>query len=129
MTSTTLVLRFADLGVATYASLRVVGRPDRTVTWVVEEPILLAAIEELQGALPDPQGGETLAEALDRALTSGPFASPDRELTLAYILGVLLICAPAWQLLADCAAGPRPLLYISPSARLARIPWGWSPSR
>ncbi|BBZ76064.1 hypothetical protein MANY_14010 [Mycolicibacterium anyangense] len=124
MTSTTLVLRFADLGVATYASLRVVGRPDRTVTWVVEEPILLAAIEELQGALPDPQGGETLAEALDRALTSGPFASPDRELTLAYILGVLLICAPAWQLLADCAAGPRPLLYISPSARLARIPWG-----
>lgn len=124
MTSTTLVLRFADLGVATYASLRVVGRPDRTVTWVVEEPILLAAIEELQGALPDPQGGETLAEALDRALTSGPFASPDRELTLAYILGVLLICAPAWQLLADCAADPRPLLYISPSARLARIPWG-----
>ncbi len=124
MTSATLVLRFADLGVATYASLRVVGRPDRTVTWVVEEPILLAAIEELQGALPDPQGGETLAEALDRALTRGPFASPDRELTLAYILGVLLICAPAWQLLADCAAGPRPLLYISPSARLARIPWG-----
>lgn len=120
----TLVLRFADLGVATYGSLRVVGQPERTVTWVVEEPILLAAIEELQGALPDPEGAETLAEALQRALATGPFASPDRELTLAYILGVLLIPAAAWQLLADCTGDPRPLLYMSPSARLARIPWG-----
>ncbi len=124
MTTTTLVLRFADLGVATYGSLRIVGRPDQTVTWVVEEPILLAAIEELQGALPDPDGTETLSDALNRALTTGPFASPDRELTLAYILGVLLIPAPAWQLLTDCVSDPRPLLYISPSARLARIPWG-----
>ncbi|HNM12851.1 MAG TPA: CHAT domain-containing protein, partial [Mycobacterium sp.] len=122
--STTLVLRFADLGVATYGSLRIVGQPERTVTWVVEEPILLAAIEELQGALPDPEGTETLADALNRALTTGPFATPERELTLAYILGVLLISAPAWQLLGECVADPRPLLYISPSARLARIPWG-----
>ena len=122
--STTLVLRFADLGVATYGSLRVVGEPARTVTWVVEEPILLAAIEELQGALPDPEGTETLADALNRALTTGPFATPERELTLAYILGVLLISAPAWQLLGECVSDPRPLLYISPSARLARIPWG-----
>ena len=122
--STTLVLRFADLGVATYGSLRIVGQPERTVTWVVEEPILLAAIEELQGALPDPEGTETLADALNRALTTGPFANPERELTLAYILGVLLISAPAWQLLGECVADPRPLLYISPSARLARIPWG-----
>ena len=50
--STTLVLRFADLGVATYGSLRIVGQPERTVTWVVEEPILLAAIEELQARCP-----------------------------------------------------------------------------
>ena len=123
-TPTTLVLRFADLGVATYGSLRVVGQPERTVTWVVEEPLVLAALEELQAALPEPDGGESLADALDRALTSGPFATPERELTLAYILGVLLISMPAWQLLGDCLADPRPLLYVSPSARLARIPWG-----
>ena len=24
----------------------------------------------------------------------------------------------------DCVADPRPVLFISPSARLARIPWG-----
>ncbi|TDO12196.1 CHAT domain-containing protein [Mycobacterium sp. BK086] len=122
--STTLVLRFADVGVATYASLRVVGAPDRTVTWVVHEPIVLAALEELRGALPDPDGHESLSEALDRALTRGPFATVEGELTLAYILGVLLISAAAWQLISECVADPRPVLFISPSARLARIPWG-----
>ena len=85
---------------------------------------MLAALEELKGALPEPDGGETLADALDRALTTGPFATPERELTLAYILGVLLISGPAWQLLGECVSDPRPLLYVSPSARLARIPWG-----
>lgn len=122
--NTTLVLRFADVGVATYASLRVVGDPDRTVTWVVHEPIVLAALEELQAALPDPDGDESLPEALDRALTRGPFATAHGELTLAYILGVLLIAAPAWELIASCVADPRPVLFVSPSARLARIPWG-----
>ena len=122
--TTTLVLRFADVGVATYASLRIVGQPDRTVTWVVHEPILLAALEELKGALPDPEGDETLADALDRALTRGPFATTRGELTLAYILGVLLISEPAWQLLSECVADLRPVLFVSPSARLARIPWG-----
>ncbi|WP_396928834.1 CHAT domain-containing protein [Mycolicibacterium sp.] len=122
--TTTLVLRFADVGVATYASLRIVGQPERTVTWVVHEPIVLAALEELKGALPDPDGDESLTDALDRALTRGPFATTQGELTLAYILGVLLIAAPAWQLLTECVADPRPVLFVSPSARLARIPWG-----
>ncbi|MEZ0359634.1 CHAT domain-containing protein [Mycobacterium sp. SA01] len=127
--TTTLVLRYADVGVATYASLRIVGRPERTVTWVVHEPIVLAALEELRGALPDPEGDEGLADALDRALTRGPFATPKGELTLAYVLGVLLISEPAWQLIGEATreatsvADPRPMLFVSPSARLARIPW------
>jgi hypothetical protein len=120
----TLVLRFADVGVATYASLRVVGQPSRTVTWVVEEPLLLAALEELTDALPDPQASETRRDAIERALTRGPFAAPATELTVAYILGVLLIAAPGWQLLTECVAAPRAVLFVSPSARLARVPWG-----
>ncbi len=120
----TLVLRFADVGVATYASLRVIGQPSRTVTWVVEEPILLAALDELADALPDPHRSETRREAIDRALTKGPFATQASELTVAYILGVLLIAEPAWQLLLDCVAAPRAVLFISPSARLAAVPWG-----
>ncbi|MEE6177200.1 CHAT domain-containing protein [Mycobacterium sp. 050134] len=120
----TLVLRFADVGIATYASLRVVGEPSRTVTWVVEEPILLAAVQELAAALPEPAGSESPRDAIERALTRGPFARPDTELTVAYILGVLLIAPAGWQLLADCAASPRPVLFVSPTARLARVPWG-----
>jgi len=120
----TLVLRFADVGIATYASLRVVGQPSRTVTWVVDEPILLAALQELDDALPEPRAYEGRRDAIERALTRGPFATPGTELTVAYILGVLLIASPGWQLLVECMASPRALLFISPSARLARVPWG-----
>ena len=120
----TLVLRFADVGVATYASLRVVGQPSRTVTWVIEEPLLLAALRELDDALPEPRKSESRRDSIERALTRGPFAAPHTELTVAYILGVLLIDPRGWQLLAECAAAPRALLFISPSARLARVPWG-----
>jgi hypothetical protein len=120
----TLVLRFADLGVATYASLRVVGQPSRTVTWEVDEPIVLAALEELADALPEPGKPETRDDAIKRALTSGPFADQTAELTLAYILGVLLIAQQGWELLTECLATPRAVLFVSPTARLARVPWG-----
>jgi hypothetical protein len=120
----TLVLRYADVGIATYASLRIVGQPSRTVTWVVEEPILLAALQELTDALPEPQHQEHGRDAIERALTTGPFAAPDSELTVAYILGVLLIDSAGWQLLTECVASPRPVLFVSPTARLARVPWG-----
>lgn len=120
----TLVLRYADVGIATYASLRIVGQPARTVNWVVEEPILLAAVQELADALPEPNGTESRRDAIERALTRGPLARPDTELTLAYILGVLLIGPAGWQLLMDCVASPRAVLFVSPSGRLARVPWG-----
>lgn len=120
----TLALRYADVGVATYASLRVVGQPARTVTWVIEEPILLAALAELDDALPDPRDAESRTDAVQRALTRGAFAAPDTELTVAYILGVSLIAGPAWNLLLDCVASPRAVLFVTPSTRLARVPWG-----
>jgi hypothetical protein len=120
----TLVLRFADVGIATYASLRIVGQPSRTVTWVVEEPLLLAALRELADALPEPRESESRRDAIARALSRGPFAAPDTELTVAYILGVLLIGSAGWELLMECLASPRAVLFVSPSARLARVPWG-----
>jgi CHAT domain len=120
----TMVLRYADVGIATYASLRIVGQPSRTVNWVVEEPILLAALQELADALPEPHGPESPRDAIERALTTGSFAAPDTELTVAYILGVLLIGSAGWQLLGECMASPRAVLFVSPSARLARVPWG-----
>lgn len=120
----TLVMRFADVGTATYASLRVVGQPTRTVAWVVEEPLVLAALDELGDALPEPKTGETATDALARALGTGPLAQPATELGLAYRLGVLLLSDAAWQLLLECVASPRAVLFVSPSARLATVPWG-----
>jgi hypothetical protein len=120
----TLVLRFADVGIATYASLRVVGEPARTVTWVVQEPDLVAALDQLSAALPDPRASETRRDAVERAVGTGPFAAPVTELTIARTLGTQLLASEAWQLLTDCVASPRPALFVSPSARLARVPWG-----
>lgn len=120
----TLVLRFADVGVATYASLRVVGEPARTVTWVVQEAELVAALDQLLTALPDPIAPETRRDAVERAVATGPFATQPAELAIARTLGLSLLAPAAWQLLTDCVASPRAALFVSPSARLARVPWG-----
>jgi hypothetical protein len=120
----TLVLRFADVGIATYASLRVVGEPARTVTWVVAEPDLVAALDQLSTALPDPRVSETRRDAVERAIATGPFATPATERAIARTLGAQLLVPAAWQLLIDCVASPRAALFVSPSARLARVPWG-----
>jgi CHAT domain len=120
----TLVLRFADVGIATYASLRVVGEPTRTVTWVVAEPDLVAALDQLSTALPDPRVSETRRDAVERAIATGPFATPATELAIARTLGAQLLVPAARQLLIDCLASPRAALFVSPSARLARVPWG-----
>ena len=120
----TLVLRFADVGVATYGSLRVVGDPARTVTWVVEEPLMLATLAELDAAVPEARQGESQLDALARALASGPFSAPAAERVLAQRLGAALLADSAWTLLIDCVTSPRAALFVAPSARLAKVPWG-----
>ena len=40
------------------------------------------------------------------------------------VLGAPAVAERAWQLLAECVASPRAVLFVSPSARLARVPWG-----
>lgn len=120
----TLVMRFADVGVATYVSLRVVGAPQRSVTWVIEEPHMEAVEALFTPALPDPIGTETPAEAVERAVVTGAFATPETEFELARVLGSNLIGIDAWQLLADCVADIRPVLFVTPSPRLGRVPWG-----
>ncbi|QCH25620.1 CHAT domain-containing protein [Mycobacteroides salmoniphilum] len=120
----TLVLRFADVGVATYASLRVVGEPSRTITWVVEQQAMETACDALNSALPDPSGAETALVAIERALTTGAFTSLDAEFDLAHMLGSELVAADGWRLLSECVASPRAVLFVTPSPRLARVPWG-----
>lgn len=120
----TLVLRFADVGTATYASLREVGALDAMVAWVLDEKQLKQAVANLSAALPDPEPGEQMVAALARACTVGAYATRDSEAKLATELGTLLSEA-AWNLLRTVTqrtAGA--VLYVSPSARLSRVPWG-----
>ncbi|MGE4363299.1 MAG: CHAT domain-containing protein, partial [Mycolicibacterium sp.] len=108
----TLVLRYADVGVATYASLRVVGQPDSTVTWVIEEPALAEALGLLADALPDPRPSENIREALERAFTAGSFATAAAEQQFADILGRHLISAAGWDLITRHSATQYPALFV-----------------
>lgn len=121
--SPTLVLRYADVGVATYASLRAVGRPDTTVTWVIEDAAVTTVRDLLTDALPDPHPTESSRDAIERAITAGAFANRAAEYELANILGESLIPPLGWQLIADYAVSGTPALFVAPSARLATVPW------
>ncbi|MDX1891606.1 CHAT domain-containing protein [Mycolicibacterium sp. 050158] len=119
-----LVLRFVDVGVATYASLRVVGDPSRTITWSIPAVTIREVLEELASALPEPTADETVADAVARSLRSGAFASPRAEAQLAERLGEAFVSESAWRLLGEGGSEPRAVLFVSPSARLGRVPWG-----
>ncbi len=118
-----LVLRYADVGVATYGSLRVVGRRDSTVTWVLDESAMATVYELLADALPDPRAGENIVDAVERAVAAGSFASTPAEAHLAEVLGEVLMPEPAWRLLTEQAATPGAVVFVAPTARLAQVPW------
>ncbi|KGI68232.1 CHAT domain-containing protein [Mycolicibacterium rufum] len=119
----TLVLRYADVGVATYASLRVVGHRDTTVTWVLDEPAMATVYQLLADALPDPRPGESIVDAVERGVTAGSFATATAEAHLAAVLGEVLLPASAWRLLAEQALAPDAVVFVAPTARLAQVPW------
>lgn len=123
VTASTLVLRYADVGVATYASLRVVGRPEATVTWAIDDAVLGKVRDLLTDALPDPRPTEGVREAIERAITAGSFATQAAERELADILGRDLIPEAGWQLITEQASASRPALFVAPTARLAQVPW------
>jgi hypothetical protein len=121
---TRLLLRFADLGVASYAAVRRIGRAQPLATWALDgaEVAELAAL--VAGALPVPGPDESPAEAAERAVTVGPLAEPDAEARLAAAIG-RLIPEPVWRLLVDTVNRPdaRAALHISPSPMVARVPF------
>lgn len=123
VTAEALLLRYADVGVATYASLRVVGRAEATVTWVMDEAAMGTVRDLLADALPDPRPQESTADAVQRAVTAGSFASHAAEQHLAQVLGETLMPEQAWRLLVDRAAEPGAVLFAAPTARLAQVPW------
>lgn len=78
---------------------------------------------ELAAALPTPLPGETVDQALERALT-GPFMDRERESELTTALAHALIPYQlAQEMNALLEAGLRPHVRIQPSHATAQVPW------
>ncbi|MEV6643217.1 hypothetical protein [Amycolatopsis sp. NPDC051371] len=115
----TFLLRYADAG-HTYLTWRTTGDLDTVHTHPVDAALVATAREYLDAASPTPQEGESVSDAVRRALKA--FADEQR---LARILGLNLLPADLVARLRESAAGGRrPLLRVQPSPNLAAVPWG-----
>ncbi|MEV7040381.1 hypothetical protein [Amycolatopsis sp. NPDC051061] len=115
----TFLLRYADAG-HTYLTWRSTGDLDTVHTHPVDTALVATAREFLDAASPTPHEGESVPDAVGRALNA--FADEQR---LARILGLNLLPADLVARLRQAAVdGRRPLLRVQPSPRLAAVPWG-----
>lgn len=84
---------------------------------------VVPVLHELAAALPTPLPGETVDQALERALT-GPLTDPRREFALASALARALIPHQlAMELNGYLEQGVRPHVRIQPSHATAQVPW------
>ncbi|WP_284744129.1 hypothetical protein [Amycolatopsis sp. RTGN1] len=115
----TFLLRYADAG-HTYLTWRTAGDLDTVHTHPVDAALVATAREYLDAASPTPHEGESVPDAVGRALAA--FAGEQR---LARVLGLNLLPADLVARLREAAAGGRrPLLRVQPSPSLAAVPWG-----
>ncbi|MEU8632475.1 hypothetical protein AB0C38_09930 [Amycolatopsis sp. NPDC048633] len=118
----TFILRYADAG-HTFLTWRTTGDLDTVHTHPVDAALVATAREYLDAAAPTPQEGESVPDAVARAMDAfGSFAGEQR---LARVLGLNLLPADLVARLRQAAAeGRRPLLRVQPSPSLAAVPWG-----
>ncbi|WP_225725870.1 MULTISPECIES: CHAT domain-containing protein [unclassified Nocardia] len=115
----TVLVRMADAG-DLYLSWQWEGESGAPEVACLPEDQVVAALRRLADALPDPAepGG------LERALSSGAFASIDAEYDLAQTLSRALLPARlAGQMHDLFRQGIRPHLRVQPSPRVAQVPW------
>jgi len=118
-----VLVRATDAG-DTYLTWRWLDDPAHPEFAVLPAASVGAAGELLAAALPTALPGETPAEGVRRALTRGPFATPaaERELSAA-LTETVFPPRLREQIAARARAGERVLVRLTPSPRLARIPW------
>ncbi|MBO3747411.1 CHAT domain-containing protein [Streptosporangiaceae bacterium NEAU-GS5] len=107
----------------TYLAWRWLDRPRNVKYSVVDAGALSGALAGLDEALPRPLRAESIDAAARRALIDGPFADPVRELSLARILSETMLPDGLAAELALSDGRPSVRLRITPSRRLARVPW------
>lgn len=92
--------------------------------FVIPRALVADALTELEEALPTPLPGETVPQALDRSLSSGPITDPEREIALGQKLAGSLFPYPlAVELNALVERGIRSHVRIQPSPSTALVPW------
>ncbi|MEH6807071.1 MAG: CHAT domain-containing protein [Rhodococcus erythropolis] len=118
-----VVIRAADAG-DTYISWRWTDDLERPSSARLAADDVLAALNRLDAALMTPLEGESPEQAAIRAMTSGAFSSPDSERELAAELTRCIFPKQlAEELQTRTTAGTRVRIRLTPSPRLARIPW------
>lgn len=115
-----IVVRAVDAG-DTYLTYRPLVPDANVIPHRVRAADLTPLLAELASALPDPIPGEVSGpDHIKRAL-NGALTSLQRERKLSETLGSLVIPPEVWQLVAAAELPVR--LRITPSARLATVPW------
>ncbi|MFI6165482.1 CHAT domain-containing protein [Nocardia sp. NPDC051052] len=118
-----VLVRAADAG-STYLTWRWLDERDSPNFEVLAAASVARAVGLLDTALIARLPGETAAAAAARALTVGAFAEPGTEHALAVALtDAVLPRRLRRQTLARLASGHRIRFRVTPSQRLARIPW------
>ncbi|TCJ97690.1 hypothetical protein [Nocardia alba] len=117
-----VLVRAVDAG-DTYLSWRWLDRPDHCEYAVVAADTVERVLAQLSAALPALRTGETGNDGVERALT-GAYTDRDAELKLTEALtAAVLPVAFAAQLSRRAARGEQVRVRLTPSARLASLPW------
>lgn len=119
----TVQLKFVDAG-ELYVSWRWEHALDEPRATAIPRDSVRGVLGDLTNAVPSPVAGETVEQALTRALTHGPLVDLPREIALSEALARALI---PYYLAAELneliARGIRPHLRIQPSLSTAQVPW------
>lgn len=117
-----LLVRAADHG-PTYLTWRWLDDREKVEYAVLDNTALFDALAHLEMALPHPLFDETGVEPIHRALVNEGFSDPEQEAALATRLAAGILPDQLARQLTNLDGGSRIRLRVTPSPRLARVPW------
>ncbi|ONI89297.1 hypothetical protein ALI144C_04915 [Actinosynnema sp. ALI-1.44] len=119
----TVQVTYVDAG-DLYVSWRWEHDPDNPRVLILPRDRVAPPLAALADALPTPHPGESIHQALTRALTGGALTDRDRECALSTSLAAALIPAQlARELDAVILAGDQLHVRIQPSPSTTQVPW------